>query len=197
MDQKEIEKESSDSSESSSVEDYNDLKDEIKNKGSTKNKNVGKLLKDIVRKSTKNSNVILSKLKTPFDKLKAEKEERKKLFMKKTQKLIQKKLGFRRYSDYDIKNEKKLRKIATKGIVKLFGSILDYKKKINEEKEEEERKIEKKSSNFLMMHNLDPNFKLKTNKNYKEESEENSQREDKENFKKKINKSKNYMEDEE
>ena len=53
-----------------------------------------------------------------------------------------------------MKKEKFLLKTATKGVVKLFNSIIEYRKKIKEEEKDQEIKSKKKSSNFLQMHNL-------------------------------------------
>ncbi len=51
-------------------------------------------------------------------------------------------------------DEKLFKKIATKGVVKLFNSIYDIKKRIVDEHKQEAIVKEKKSKNFLMMHDL-------------------------------------------
>ena len=71
----------------------------------------------------------------PFKKLNDEKEEREKLLMKKRKKNAQRKLGYISCADWDKKDEKKLSKIATKGVVKLFNSIYQFRKKIKDDKE--------------------------------------------------------------
>ena len=50
--------------------------------------------------------------------------------------------------------EKKLLKTTRRGIVKLFNSIVEYRKKEIDLQKAEEIKVNKKSKNFLMMHNL-------------------------------------------
>jgi putative protein kinase ArgK-like GTPase of G3E family len=55
---------------------------------------------------------------------------------------------------WDIKKEKFLLKTATKGVVKLFNSINEYRKKLKDEEKDKEIKTQKKSNNFLQMHNL-------------------------------------------
>lgn len=155
-------------SSNSDKEDYRELKETIRHP-KKKNKNLGKLLKQIVRKSNKTNKAILSKLKEPFDKLKAEEIEKEELQLKKELRRKQKLLGYTPIAKWDKPKEKQLMKIATKGVVKLFNSICNYRKKVIEEKEEEEKKIEKKGTNFLMMHNLDPNFNSKIKKDFKED----------------------------
>ena len=88
-------------------------------------------------------------------------------------KQIQKKLGYTKYDKWDKKFEKKLLKTTTRGVVKLFNSIFEFRKKAKEEQIEEEKKTDKKGSNFLMMHNLDPNFNSKFKKQYKEDNDNN------------------------
>lgn len=64
-----------------------------------------------------------------------EKLEKEKLLAKKRQKLTQRKLGFLPCKDWIKKEEKNLMKITTKGVVKLFNSIYQFRKKIKDEKE--------------------------------------------------------------
>ena len=162
----------SDSSDNSSdSENYQKIKDEIKKV--KKPKNLGKMLKTIVSKSMKQKDAILSKVKEPFEKLNEEQKLRQELNEKRQQRKIQKMLGYKKYADWDKKNEKKLLKITTRGVVKLFNSIFEFRKKQKEEKEEEEKKVDKKGSNFLMMHNLDPSFNSKLKKQYQEDNDEN------------------------
>ena len=65
-------------------------------------------------------------------------EEEKKQFIelktKKKAKLAQKKLGHKLIVDWEKKYEKNLVKITTKGIVKLFNSIYDFRKKVRDDK---------------------------------------------------------------
>ena len=172
--EKEIQKkEENDSSDNSSDnEKYKKLKEEVKG-SKKKQKNIGKMLKLIVHKSSKTKNAILSRLKEPFEKLSAEEKEKELLNKKKEMKQIQKKLGYTKYDKWDKKFEKKLLKTTTRGVVKLFNSIFEFRKKAKEEQIEEEKKTDKKGSNFLMMHNLDPNFNSKFKKQYKEDNDNN------------------------
>ena len=172
--EKQIKKtEENDSSDNSSDnEKYKKLKEEVKG-SKKKQKNIGKMLKLIVHKSSKTKNAILSRLKEPFEKLSAEEKEKELLNKKKELKQIQKKLGYTKYDKWDKKFEKKLLKTTTRGVVKLFNSIFEFRKKAKEEQIEEEKKTDKKGSNFLMMHNLDTNFNSKFKKQYKEDNDNN------------------------
>ena len=71
----------------------------------------------------------------PFKKLDDEKDEKEKLLMKKRKKMAQRKLGYLPCAEWDKKEEKKLSKITTKGVVKLFNSIYQFRKKIKDDKE--------------------------------------------------------------
>lgn len=160
--------EEKDADSSNSDKDYKKLKETVRHP-KTKKKNLGKILKQIVRKSNKTSNAILSKLKEPFDKIDAETKEKEDLQLKKELRRKQKLLGYTPMAKWDKAKERQLKIISTRGVVKLFNSICNYRKKVIEEKEEEEKKIEKKGTNFLMMHNLDPNFNSKIKKDFKED----------------------------
>ncbi len=70
-------------------------------------------------------------------------------------------VGYKEFNQWDKTKEKKLLKTTTRGVVKLFNSIFEFRKKEKEKRIEEEKKIDNKGSNFLMMHNLEPNFKKK------------------------------------
>lgn len=101
--------------------------------------------------------------KLPFKKLEKEKQEYEEARKKKKQVQIQRKLGiyisyvgYTKLEDFDKKHEKALFAITTRGVVKLFNSIYEFRKKLRDEKELEDVKKEKKSRNFLTMHNLDP-----------------------------------------
>lgn len=168
--QKNEENDSSDNS--SDNEKYKKLKEEVKGV-KKKQKNIGKMLKLIVHKSTKTKNAILSRLKEPFEKISAEEKEKELLNKKRELKQIQKKLGYTPYEKWDKKREKSLLRITTKGVTRLFNSIFEFRKKEKEEQLEEEKKNDKKGSNFLMMHNLDPNFNSKFKKHYKEDNDDN------------------------
>jgi len=52
-------------------------------------------------------------------------------------KAIENKLGYKLPEEWDKKDQKALIKITTKGVVKLFNSIFDFRKKIRDEKEKE------------------------------------------------------------
>ena len=158
------------SSDESDKEKYQKIKDSIKNKDK-KPKNFGKTLKQLIHKSSKTKNVILSKVKEPFQKLDEEKEKRKTLNIKREKRKEQKLLGYTLYKDFDKKLEKRLLKTTTKGVVKLFNSIFEFRKKAKEDQIKEEQKIEKKSSNFLMMHNLNQDINPKFKKQFKEDTE--------------------------
>ena len=161
-------------SEKSDIEDYKKLKEGEEPK---KEKNLGKLLKTIVKKTKKiKGDIILSKNKAPLEKIKNEEMELTKRKEKKLLRSIQIKLGYVKFEDWDKKYEKKLLKATRRGVVKFFNSIVEHKKKEMEIAKNEEKESQKKSNNFLMMHNLDylnPNIKedndkdkkLKENKN--------------------------------
>ncbi len=51
--------------------------------------------------------------------------------------MIQKKLGHKDCEEWDKKHEKSLNNITTKGVVKLFNSIFEFRKKIRDEKQKE------------------------------------------------------------
>jgi hypothetical protein len=51
--------------------------------------------------------------------------------------MLQSRLGYRTPAEWDKKHQKTLIKITTKGVVKLFNSIYDFRKKIRDEKEKE------------------------------------------------------------
>ncbi len=91
-------------------------------------------------------------------------------------KLEQRKKGYKEGKFWDIKKEKVLLKTATKGVVKLFNSISDYKKKIKEEEKDQEVRTKKKSHNFLQMHGLsnpdDANKKPEAKKKFTEDEKE-------------------------
>ena len=161
LNNKDIENDNDSNSENSDQEDYKVLKNDIKNKVK-KEKNIGKLLKDIIHKSDKiKGSAILSKAKEPLKKLDEERKEKKELKIKRELRKIQKMFGYKEYNKWDNIKEKKLLKTTTRGVVKLFNSIFEFRKKEKEKRIEEEKKIDNKGNNFLMMHNLEPNFKKK------------------------------------
>lgn len=59
---------------------------------------------------------------------------------KKKAKLAQKKLGYKPISEWDRQKEKILARTTTKGVVKLFNSIYEFRKKIREERQVEGNK---------------------------------------------------------
>ena len=56
---------------------------------------------------------------------------------KKKLRLVQKRLGHKNCEDWDKKHEKVLANTTTKGVVKLFNSIFEFRKKIRDEKQKE------------------------------------------------------------
>ena len=188
---------SSSESENSDIEDYKKLKEGDEPK---KEKNLGKLLKTIVKKTKKiKGDIILSKNKVPLEKIKNEEIEATKRKEKKLLRNLQIKLGYVKYEDWDKKYEKKLLKVTRRGVVKFFNSIVEHRKKEMEIVKNEEKEAQKKSNNFLMIHNLDylnPNMNVnndndtnkKTKENKNKKINEKNDSEDKEkNIDKKIN----------
>ena len=165
---------SSSESEKSDIEDYKKMKEGDEPK---KEKNLGKLLKTIVKKTKKiKGDIILSKNKTPLEKIKNEEMELSKRKEKRLLRNIQIKLGYVKYEDWDKKYEKKLLKATRRGVVKFFNSIVEHKKKEMEIAKNEERESQKKSNNFLMMHNLDY---LNPNINHEEKVDKSNENKDK------------------
>ena len=180
---------SSSESENSDIEDYKKLKEGDEPK---KEKNLGKLLKTIVKKTKKiKGDIILSKNKVPLEKIKNEEIEATKRKEKKLLRNLQIKLGYVKYEDWDKKYEKKLLKVTRRGVVKFFNSIVEHRKKEMEIVKNEEKEAQKKSNNFLMIHNLDY---LNPNMNANDDNDTNKKT--KENKNKKINE-KNDSEDKE
>ena len=162
-------KKSSSESEKSDIEDYKKIKG---GKEQKKEKNLGKLLKTIVKKTKKiKGDIILSKNKTPLEKIKKEEIEISKRKEKRLLRNMQIKLGYIKYEDWDKKYEKKLLKATRRGVVKFFNSIVEHKKKEIEIAKNEEKETQKKSNNFLIMHNLDylnPNINKEDNNKERE-----------------------------
>jgi hypothetical protein len=129
-----------DNSNESDREDYRKLKKEVKNKKEHKKKNIGETLGKLLKKKIK-KDPILIKHQSVFKKIDEETKQMKELREKKKMKLMQKKLGYRLPEEWDKKYEKNLLKITTKGVVKLFNSIYEFRKKIRDEKEKEGRNI--------------------------------------------------------
>ena len=180
---------SSSESENSDIEDYKKLKEGDEPK---KEKNLGKLLKTIVKKTKKiKGDIILSKNKIPLEKIKNEEIEATKRKEKKLLRNLQIKLGYVKFEDWDKKYEKKLLKVTRRGVVKFFNSIVEHRKKEMEIVKNEEKEAQKKSNNFLMIHNLDY---LNPNMNVNNDNDTNKKT--KENKNKKINE-KNDSEDKE
>ena len=179
-------KNSNDNSESdkSDIEEYKKMKegDTVK-----KDKNLGKLLKTIVKKTKKiKGDYILSKNKLPLEKIKKEELELEKRKEKKILRNIKIRLGYVKYDEWDKNYEKKLLKATRRGVVKFFNSIVEHRKKEMEIQKNEEDEIKKKSNNFLMMHNL--NY-LNPN-NEEDEDEQNKGKFKDENKNKKLKKKK-------
>ena len=162
-------KKSSSESEKSDIEDYKKIKG---GKEQKKEKNLGKLLKTIVKKTKKiKGDIILSKNKIPLEKIKKEEIEISKRKEKRLLRNMQIKLGYIKYEDWDKKYEKKLLKATRRGVVKFFNSIVEHKKKEIEIAKNEEKETQKKSNNFLIMHNLDylnPNINKEDNNKERE-----------------------------
>ena len=173
-------------SEKSDIEDYKKMKEGEEPK---KEKNLGKLLKTIVKKTKKiKGDIILSKNKAPLEKIKNEEMELTKRKEKRLLRNMQIKLGYVKFEDWDKKYEKKLLKATRRGVVKFFNSVVEHKKKEMEIAKNEEKESLKKSNNFLMMHNLDylnPNINDDHNKDNKPKENKN---------KHKINKSNENIE---
>lgn len=137
-------------------------KDKNKNKAKISKRNIGSITKLLLESKKK----IL-----PFKKEKAlieEETERNELLGKKRAKRVQRKLGY----VGDLKtwdgDEKLMLKTATKGVVKLLNTVYDIRRKVDDEQKKESIVKEKKSKNFLMMHDLE--VKPTVNKNFKEDS---------------------------
>ena len=184
-------------SEKSDIEDYKKLKEGEEPK---KEKNLGKLLKTIVKKTKKiKGDIILSKNKTPLEKIKNEEIEIAKRKQKRLLRNLQIKLGYVKYEDWDKKYEKKLLKATRRGVVKFFNSIVEHKKKEIEMAKNEEKESQKKSNNFLMMHNLDylnPNIQNPGDKDNKSKEKKNKFNNKKNNNNKEINEKKEEINDE-
>ena len=149
-------------------------------------------MKTIVKKTKKiKGDIILSKNKTPLEKIKNEEIEIAKRKQKRLLRNLQIKLGYVKYEDWDKKYEKKLLKVTRRGVVKFFNSIVEHRKKEMEIVKNEEKEAQKKSNNFLMIHNLDY---LNPNMNVNNDNDTNKKT--KENKNKKINE-KNDSEDKE
>jgi hypothetical protein len=113
-------------------------------------------------------------MKSSFKKIDDEKVKEEEIRLKRKLRMKQKKLGYKTIDEWDKTHDKELKKITTKGVVKLFNSIYEFRKKIRDEKNKEDVQKERKSTNFLMMHNLDPTLqqsrlKKSNNKNYDED----------------------------
>lgn len=77
------------------------------------------------------------KRKATFKKLDEEKIISKQIKEKKKLRVMENKVGYKLPAEWDKKHQKFLFKITTKGVVKLFNSIFDFRKKIRDEKEKE------------------------------------------------------------
>jgi hypothetical protein len=147
---KESEKSESDNSD---IEEYKKMKEN--DKGNKKEKNLGRLLKTIVKKTKKiKGEYILSKNKIPLEKIKNEEMENAKRREKRILRNIKIRLGYVKFDEWDKSYEKKLLKATRRGVVKFFNSIVEHRKQEIEMQKNEEAEAKKKSNNFLMMHNL-------------------------------------------
>ncbi len=141
-------------------EDDDDLKDLKKDKVKKENKNIGLIAKTLLEEK---------KQSLPFKKEKEmlkQDEEHKTLLSKKRKKIKQRKLGYLADVNKWNSKEKDLVRCATRGVVKLFNSIFEIKRKFADQQKQEVVEREKKSKNFLMMHDL---VAPSTNKSFKED----------------------------
>jgi hypothetical protein len=88
-----------------------------------------------------NDGTILQGKKSAFKKVDEEKQKIKEIRDKKKQKMTQKRLGYRPIAEWDKSHEKNLSKITTKGVVKLFNSIFEFRKKIRDDKQKEGKNL--------------------------------------------------------
>lgn len=149
--------ESSDNS-LSDEEDYDEMRPR---KEKVNKKNIGSIVSTLLankKKSLPNKN----------DKaIKKEEKARMELLKKKRDKRKQRKFGYCSDLKKWVADEKAKVKVATKGVVKLFNSIYEIKRKVVEEQQQDSVVKEKKSKNFLMMHDLAP---PKVGKSFKEDN---------------------------
>ena len=143
-------------------------------KGIIKNKvkvNLGEMVENLIKSSNTNKNPILSKFKIAEKKVNKEKKVVEDLLQKKRKTTFQRQLGLTQYDDWDEKKEKVFKRVANKGIVKLLNSIFEHKKKIKQEDAQKEVAKEKKSHNFLQLHDLNPDISTLTRtKKFKEDT---------------------------
>jgi hypothetical protein len=131
-----------------SEEDNDDFKDLKKDKTKKENKNIGLIAKTLLEEK---------KQSLPFKKEKEvikQDEEHRTLLSKKRKKIKQRKLGYLPDTTLWNSKEKELVKCSTRGVVKLFNSIFEIKRKFADQQKHEVVEREKKSKNFLMMHDL-------------------------------------------
>lgn len=147
---------------SSDSEAYDNMRPGKKEK--TEKKNIGLIAQTLLESK---------KQVMPFKKEKQILEEEKEqatLLSKKRQKQIQRKLGYQGNLKNWESNEKELLKTATKGVVKLFNNIYNIKRQVVDEHKQELVEREKKSKNFLMMHDLaGPSSAPSVSKTFKED----------------------------
>jgi hypothetical protein len=135
---------------SDNSENYNEFKN---NKVKDNKRNLGLIVQELL--DSKKQTLPFKKEK----KILIKEEEHRLLMEKKRAKQKQRKLGYisdltKHWGDRNNKNEKYLIKTATRGVVKLFSSVYSIKKDILDEQKKEKVEAEKKSKNFLMMHDL-------------------------------------------
>lgn len=144
-------------------DNIDDLKRNKKTKDNKSNRNLGAIAASLLVNPKKS---LPSKRNKQEEKVQKAKED---LFLKRKLKKKQRKNGyFPNVLDWG-KDEKSYRTIATNGVVQLFNAIYDIKKKLIEENKQEAIIREKKSKNFLIMHDLMPN-KPVISKSYKEDN---------------------------
>lgn len=149
--------------ENNDSDNIDDLKKKTKTKETKNNRNLGAIASSLLVNPKKS---LPSKRNKQEEKVQKAKED---LFLKRKLKKKQRKNGyFPNILDWG-KDEKAYRTVATNGVVQLFNAIYDIKKKIIEENKQEAIIREKKSKNFLIMHDLMPNKPI-SSKSYKEDN---------------------------
>jgi hypothetical protein len=149
-------------SDDGSSDNYNEFKPKKEKKGS--NRNIGSITKALLENVKQ---ALPTKRNKKKEKLEKENQE---LNKKRKEKRKQRKYGYVPELNHWSNKEKLYKKIATKGVVKLFNAIYDIKKKVIEEHKTEAIVKEKKSRNFLMMHDLAPKQTPNVSKSFKEDN---------------------------
>lgn len=120
-------------SDDGSVSDREDYK-KLKNRQKKEKINLGKTISELINKQTKDDPV-LAKNKLQINRIKKENKEHIEKIRKIKLKRAQRKIGYRPFLEWNKNKERENKKVATRGIVKLFNSIFQYRKQIKEEQE--------------------------------------------------------------